>query len=147
MCKTHKNFPHVKPKDIYEILSPQCTPDIVNKYAFDWTNIWKNLNFKHMNIVDRNIMFKYIYEILPTNHRLANIRIRQSPMCDYCNQVDTNSHRFYHCVKVQDCILWLRRVIFYISGMQTDSLLKILYLDIPKISKISYTNIGRSYYY
>ena len=135
ICKTHKNFPHIKSKDIYEIISPQCTPDIVNKYNFDWNNIWTNLNFKYINIVDRNIMFKYIYEILPTNHRLANIRLRQSPMCDYCNQEDTNSHKFYHCVKVQECVSWLRKVIFYIGGVQTDSLLKILYLDIPKINR------------
>ena len=134
-CKDHKKFPDVKPKDIYEMILPQSKPGIENNYDFNWKNIWKQLNFRHMNINHRNIMFKYIYEILPTNHRLAQIRIKDSPLCEYCDMDDTNSHKFYHCCMIQECILWLRKVLFYICGIQTNSLLKILYLDLPRIDK------------
>ena len=85
--------------------------------------------------MDRNVLFKYIYEILPTNLRLAQIELRDSPLCEHCDVQDSNSHRFYHCYRVRECISWLRKVIYYICGVQTDSLLKILYLDIPKVDK------------
>ena len=66
-CKSHKNFPNLKAKDIYGILSPQCKPYIEDLYHnYDWKNIWRQLSFRYMNLQDRNIMFKYIHEILPT---------------------------------------------------------------------------------
>ena len=80
-------------------------------------------------------MFKFIYEILPNNKRLNQIRIRQSPLCEECNIDDTNSHRFYHCCKIQDCVKWLKKVIYYICGVKVNSLIKILYLDIPRIDR------------
>ena len=134
-CVGHKNFPNLKSKIVYEILSPQVLPEITHKYDFDWENIFRHLSFRYISIIDRNILFKYIYEILPTNKRLVQIRIKQSPLCEYCDMEDSNSHKFYHCFKVQDCLSWLRKVIYYICGVQTESLLKILYLDIPKIDK------------
>ena len=86
-------------------------------------------------------MYKYIYEILPTNHRLAQIRIRNDPLCEHCSLDDTNIHKFYHCGMIQECIQLLRKVLFYIGGLQTTSLLKILYLDIPKIDKRNMNSI------
>ena len=45
-CKDHKKFPNIKSKDIYELLVPKVIPNIVSRYAFNWPNIWKYLNFK-----------------------------------------------------------------------------------------------------
>ena len=57
-CKDHKKFPNLKPKDIYEILVPQCKPDIEDLYhIYDWKNIWMQLSFRYMNLYDRNIMY------------------------------------------------------------------------------------------
>ena len=134
-CKNNKKFPKINSKDIYEILVTKVIPSIVSKYDFNWPNIWKHLNFKYINVNDRNVMFKFIYEILPTNKRLHQITIGESLLCEECEMEDTNSHRFYHCYKVQDCLKWLKRVIYYICGIKVNSLLKILYLDIPKIEK------------
>ena len=69
-CKDHKKFPNIKSKDIYELLVPKVIPNIVSRYAFNWPNIWKYLNFRYMNIDERNIMFKFIYEILPTKKKI-----------------------------------------------------------------------------
>ena len=125
-CKNIKKFPNINAKDIYEIVVNKVIPNIVSKYDFDWPNVWKHLNFKYLNTYDRNIMFKFIYEILPNNKRLNQIRIRQSPLCEECNIDDTKSHRFYHCYKIQDCVKWLKRVIYYICSIKVKSLLKIL---------------------
>ena len=80
-------------------------------------------------------MFKYLYEILPTNKRLAQIRQRESPNCEVCNVEDSNIHKFLYCSLIQDNIIWLRKVIFYICGINFDSMLKVLMLDFPKIDK------------
>ena len=37
--------------------------------------------------------------------------------------------------EVQECIRWMRKLIFYISGVNFESLLIVLMLDIPKIEK------------
>ena len=95
-------------KDIYGILVTKVILGIVSKYDFNWPNIWKHLNFKYINVNDRNVMFKFIYEILPINKRLHQITIGESPLCEECEIEDTNSHRFYHCYKVQDCVKWMR---------------------------------------
>ena len=135
-CKDHKNFPNLKSKDIYRIILPQYQPAIENLYpTYNWVNIWNQLNFRYMDLNDRNIMFKYLYEILPTNKRLAQIKQRESPMCDVCNVEDSNVHRVLYCSLVQECLIWLRRIIFYVCGVNFESMLKIIMLDIPKIER------------
>ena len=135
-CRWHKNFPNIKSKDIYEVIVPHCKPSIECLYPnFDWKNIWMNLNFRYMKIQDRNIMFKFMYEILPTNKRRTQIRQRDSPLCETCNVEESNVHKFYYCSLVQECIVLLRKLIFYICGVNAESLLKVLMLDIPKINK------------
>ena len=128
-CVDHKKFPNKKARDIYEVDVPHCKPNIETIYPnFDWSNIWKRLNFKYIRITDREILFKYLYEILPTNKRLKQIRIEDSPLCKFCQIEDSNIHRFYYCGTVKECLSWLRKVLFYICGIQLGSLLKILYL-------------------
>ena len=135
-CENHAKFPNMKSKDIYELLTPYCQPNIVNMYPnYDWSNIWRQLNFKYIRIHDRNILFKYLYEILPTNKRLYQIQIEASPLCKFCKIEDSNIHRFLYCGTIKECLSWLRKVIFYICGLQIDSLLKIMSLDLPKIEK------------
>ena len=135
-CRWHKKFPNLRSKDIYEVISPQCKPNIECLYPnFDWKNIWMKLDFKYINIQDRNVLFKYMYEILPTNKRLLQIKKRDSSLCEVCNVEELNIHKFYYCSLVQDCIFMIKRLIFYICGVNFESLLKVLMLDIPKIDK------------
>ena len=135
-CRWHKKFPNLRSKDIYEVISPQCKPNIECLYPnFDWKNIWMKLDFKYINIQDRNVLFKYMYEILPTNKRLMQIKKRDSSLCEVCNVEESNIHKFYYCFLVQDCIFMIKRLIFYICGVNFESLLKVLMLDIPKIDK------------
>ena len=51
------------------------------------------------------------------------------------NIEDSNVHRFYYCGMVQECIEFLKKAIYYLGGIQTSSLLKMLYLDISKIER------------
>ena len=136
-CKDHKKFPNLKPKDVYELLVHPNRPNIESLYPnYDWANIWQNLNFRYMNVMSRNIMYKYLNDVLPNYKRLNQIRISDSPYCRYCDgSEDSNVHRFYFCGLVQESLNFMKRIIFYFSGVQANSLLSMLMLDIPKIEK------------
>ena len=94
----------------------------------------ENVNFRHINVNDRPIVFKYVHEILPNNKMLYQWRIRNNPQCEFCDVEDSNIHRFYYCCKVQECLNWMRKLIFYLCSMNVDSLMKILSFDLPKVN-------------
>ena len=136
LCTNHKDFPNMTSKKIYEILMPKVKPKIENEYPlYDWKSIWDNISFKYIHVNDRPIIFKYIHEILPNNKRLYQIRLRTNDAnCNFCEIEDSNIHKFYYCHKVQDCIFWVRKLIFYFCGLNINSLLEILSFNFPKIS-------------
>lgn len=49
--------------------------------------------------------FKLLHRILPCGKYLKNIRIQSTDLCKYCNDVDTLTHFFFSCPRVQP--LWL----------------------------------------
>ena len=72
-----KNFPNIFSKDIYKMLYVIKQPEIEKLYpVYDWKAIWKNVMFKPIDVYDRNIIFKYIHEILPNGKRLYEMRLR-----------------------------------------------------------------------
>ena len=135
ICKL-QNFPNLNSKDIYKEIKPKWQPKIENMYPmYNWGNIWKNLSFKYINIKDRNVMYKYIHEILTNNKKLFQMRIKVSPNCDYCEIEDSDIHRFYQCHKIQKAVKWLKRLIEYISSMRFYSIIKLLSLEFPNLPK------------
>lgn len=141
LCINHKDFPIMNSRKIYEILMPKIKPKIENEYPlYDWKSIWYNISFKYVHVNDRPIIFKYIHEILTNNKRLYQIRISNSALCNFCEVEDSNIHKFYYCYKMQDCLQWMRKLIFYMCGLNLTSLLKILSFEFPKVnSKIKNT--------
>ena len=134
-CVHHKDFPNVNSKVIYAIILPNIKARIELLYPlYDWNNIWNNIGFKYINIYDRPIIFKYVHEILPTYKRLYELRIRNNYLCDLCHVEDSNIHRFYYCMSVQECLSWLRKLIFYLCNMNIGSLIKILSMDLPMVN-------------
>ena len=134
-CFHHKDFPNVNSKVIYNMILPNVKARVELLYPlYDWANIWTFLAFRFISVYDRPIIFKYIHEIIPTNKRLHEIRLRNNPFCDLCNVEDSNIHRFYYCMTVQESLSWLRKAIFYLCGMNIGSLLKVLSLDLPKVN-------------
>ena len=133
--KTHKDFPNMSSKIIYSMILPDILPLVESRNPMlDWNNVWKTINFKFIDINDRPILYKYVHQILPTNKRLFNIRLRNDALCDYCLIEDTNMHKFYYCHKVQSCLNWVRRIIVYFCNMYLNDLSCLLTLDLPQIS-------------
>ena len=136
-CTSIKNFPRICSKDIYSVIQKYTKPNVENMYPnFEWDLIWKNLNFKYINIFDRHIMYKLLHEILTTNYRLSVIGRRVSPLCDTCNICETNIHMFLYCAKVQDSLSLLYKLIFYVCDLNiNESFLRYIFLYFPKVNK------------
>ena len=136
-CYTLNVFPNVRPKDIYSVIFRATQPNVERLYLnFNWKKIWKNLNFKHINIYDRHILYKYIHEILPNNKKLYNMGSRLSPNCEICEVEETNIHMFLYCQKVQNCVNLIYKLLFYFSNINfKDHILKLLFLEFPRVEK------------
>ena len=135
LCTSHKDFPNMNSRIVYEILMPMIKPKIEDEYPlYDWKSIWNNISFKFVHVNDRPVIFKYMHEILPNNKRLHQIRLGDNAQCRFCEVEDSNIHRFYYCYKMQDCLQWMRKLIFYLCGLNLTSLLKILSFEFPKVN-------------
>ena len=136
-CYHLKDFPKISSREIYGMILPVTQPNIERSYLnFKWNNIWRNLNFRHINIYDRHVLFKYIHEILPNNKKLYNMRSKASPNCETCEVEESNIHMFMYCYKVQECINLLYRILFYFCNINfKDNLLKLLFFEFPGIDK------------
>ena len=142
-CYHLKDFPNIKSREVYSMICPITKPNVEKLYLnFKWKNIWKNLNFKYININDRHILYKYIHEILPNNKKLYNMGSKMSPKCDTCDIEETNIHMFLYCYKVQECVNFIYKLLFYFCNINfKNNLLKMLFLDFPDIDKKSQNTI------
>ena len=99
--KNFKTFPIVNSNNIYDCLLPKCQPLIQSKIVINWKSTWHNLNFKYINLSERDILFKHLHGILTTKLRLFNIKQVASPLCNRCNIIEDNLHMFSLCSKVK----------------------------------------------
>ena len=129
------NFPNVNAKVIYQLLLPKIQPRTIDLYPmYNWSRIWKYLNFRYINIKDRCIVYRFLYEILPTNKRLKEIHLRQDSTCKFCQAEDSNMHKFLYCFKVQSSVQWLTKFIENVCNIRVNSLFKFLFLEFPYIN-------------
>ena len=134
--KIHKlpNFPKLSSKEIYCDIRTEGQPRVENKnQSKKWKDIWKNLKFKYIPIHDRNIVFKFIHDIIPTHMKLYQMKLRNSPNCSFCPCEDTAIHKFYLCLKIQKAIKLVKNILEYVSNMKFQNIEKMLYLEIPNI--------------
>ena len=70
------------------------------------------------------------------NYRLHLIGNKDSPLCTICNVSETNIHMMIYCNKIQNCMLYLCKLIFYLCDLNTgQSIIKYLFFQFPKINK------------
>ena len=93
------NFPNVSSASIYSFLLPDCQPTVTSNNNITWKVSWKNLNFKHVNLNEREITFKFLHNILTTKNRLFQIKKINSPLCPLCNTIENQLHMFVECKK------------------------------------------------
>ena len=135
-CKDLPMFPLLKSRAIYQKLLPSSKPAVENRYPlYNWPLIWENINLKFVSATDREIIYKYLHEILPNKKRLKDMRITMDPNFEICNVEDSNIHMVYFCKKVENSIPWLKRLLEYFCDFQNCILLRIMYFDFPVASK------------
>ena len=134
-CLRLNSFPNISSRIIYSHLLVKQSPKIEEKYPiYNWKYIWRNLHFKFIQINMREVMFKYLHEILPNKCRLKQIRRSNDDLCERCVVPETNIHMIYYC---QDVLLPKRFLIELLLHCCVGeiNLLKFMFLDISKRNK------------
>ena len=52
----------------------------------------------------QSFQYKIIHRIIACNKKLFDMKIKDSPTCNFCNQIDDIDHFFFNCPMVQT--LW-----------------------------------------
>ena len=84
------------------------TPSCIAKWREMW-NIsdleWKDIFSRHFKICHeaylQTLQYKILHRIIPCNHWLFNIKVKNSTNCTLCNVDDSIIHYFYDCKRVK----------------------------------------------
>ena len=134
-CMRLNSFPNISSRIIYSHLLVKQMPKIQEQYPlYNWKHIWGNLQFKFIPINTREVMFKYLHEILPNKCRLKQIRRSNDDLCETCNVPETNIHMMYYCLDVMIPKRFLIRLLLHCCIGEIN-LLKFMFLEISKRNK------------
>ena len=133
-----KNYPTVSVKEVYSVVMDceDYKPKIESLYPlFNWSQIWKYVNNKYIDKKSREIVYRYIHEILNTNDRLHMMKILNENKCLFCGSIENNMHMFYFCPSLKNILIWLKTILKKFCKIETESLLWILKLNFKTPSK------------
>ena len=66
----------------------------------------------------RELHWKILHNIYPTNILLHKMKIRETNKCDFCDCDDFNDHFFVHCRKVQSLWIEIEKLLMFILNKQ-----------------------------
>ena len=70
----------------------------------DWSTIYKIPFRTTPDIRLHSLQYKILHRFIGCNYNLSNWKIKDSPFCTSCSQLDTVEYFFYYCEKVQ--VVW-----------------------------------------
>jgi hypothetical protein len=73
-----------------------------------WARVWRNLHNSWVLEEFRSVWYVVIHDILPTNTRLAAIKMVETDDCRRCGRKDTVQHRLKECVEGAAIWDWTR---------------------------------------
>ena len=76
------------------------------------------LQFKFIDIHDREVVFKHMHGILPTKLRLFHMKQKSSGLCQKCNVPEDNIHMFVECKKIKDIFLYFKTILKDVSEVK-----------------------------
>ena len=136
-----KNFPNISSLNMYNFLLPYCQPNVELLLNINWKITWKNLYFKYVNIHVRDIVFKFLHNIITTKSRLFQIKRSDSPLCSLCNVVEDKVHMFVKCRKVKEVLCYFKEILFKLCKLKKNDIVNILHLDFNAKEKESNTAV------
>ena len=129
-------FPNIKSPIIYSTFLPEVQASENQARTINWKRSWKLMNFTYMDIRERELMFKFMHNILTTKKRLYQIKRADSPLCEICHVNEDIKHMFSECNKVSIVRDYFKVLLKDICGIECRDINKILHLDIKAQSKI-----------
>jgi len=94
---------------------------IVRKYPdVNWKRLWTNFLKARISDAQRSMWYMEIYDLSPTNDRLAAINLTDTNRCSTCEAFHTTQHRLTQCGESKLIWDWTRARIAAIT--QTNSL-------------------------
>ena len=112
-------------------------PKIELLYLFsNWPNIWNYVNNKYIDKNSREIVYRYVHEILNTSDRLHMMNITTGNTCSYCGNIENNMHFMYFCPSAKHILTWFKLLLRKCCRLKTESWLKIFKLDFEAETKI-----------
>ena len=123
-------FPNVKSPTIYSTFLPGVQAPVNQARTTNWKRSWKLMNFAYVDIRERELMFKFMHNILTTKKRLYQIKRADSPLCEICHVNEDIKHMFSECNKVSIVRDYFKVLLKYICGIECRDINKIRHLDI-----------------
>ena len=84
--------------------TPTCVPkwmSIFMDIEEEWSVIFSR---PYKSVRETQFQYKIIHRIIVCNKKLFDMKIKDSPNCNFCNQIDDIYHFFFYCPMVQT--LW-----------------------------------------
>ena len=133
-CTHIRKFPNISAKIIYKEIMPKNKPIIEESYGlYNWKQIWNNLASNLILHTERETLFKYLHEILPTKKRLKDIRYIPSATCDHCPQEESNIHVVYQCSKYKEVSVWFSNILKKLADIDDPQFIRLSFMEIPKM--------------
>ena len=135
-CTHTKGFPEINAKLIYENITPKHKPNIESLYSlYNWKFIWKEASSVFIMLNEREMIYKYLHEILPTKKRLKDIRRIADSTCEYCAQEESNIHFVFQCERYSAVVIWFKNLLERFCGIRNPQLIKLSFFDLPKVNR------------
>lgn len=100
---------------------------------YAWRDIWGRLELR-LGAGVREVMYKFLHNILPSGEVLANRRVQVGKERCVCGDIDTAFHAVYFCERLEAVRVWFSRVIQMVGG-EGISILRALSLDVGGIGR------------
>ena len=125
-------------QNIYSASLPKIQPNVYQDRTINRKRSWENLHLKYINITEREIVFKYLNNIITTKKRLYQIKRAESPLCELCDVIEDTKHMFCECIKVTVVKNYFKKLLRIICNIDSRNMNKILHLDIAGHYKKGY---------
>ena len=99
--------------------------------------MWNNLCSVLILPNERETLFRYLHEIVPTKKRLKDIRAIASSVCEYCIHEESNTHVVYQCERYKENVRWFKTILQRFCDIRDPQLLRLSFLETPKLNRKS----------
>ena len=126
----HPKFPLIVKKQLYKFFIKEKEVTVETKFPlFNWRRIWSNFNGSHINLFEKDLVYKHLHEVLTVKKRLMMLNLSDTANCHICNVEESAIHLFYFCPKIQSTFLMLLRTIKNLCDYEPTDKMKFIYFD------------------